>query len=165
MKKLIFALALAGTMAFAAETGGAEKTQYVDPNPYARYNDAMVSTEEDPLAVNWSRAHDAEIAAATGEDVLAACVESEESAAALLAKLAPAYETDPLTMIQIAAVTLWVMTSEPCWLCFWKPSPAKGRVVWNLALARKIAESKDDYIRTFCRQQLDLCAILIRKRK
>ena len=163
MKKLIFALALAGTMAFAAETGGAEKAQYVDPNPYARYDAAMVSTEEDPLAVNWSRAHDAEIAAVTDESVLAACVESEESAAALLAKLGPAYETDPLTMIQIAAVTQWVMTSEPCWLCFWKPSPAKGRVVWNLALARKIAESKDDYIRTFCRQQLDLCSISIRK--
>ena len=160
MRKLIFAVVMAaGATAFAAETGGAEKTQYVDPNPYARYNDAMVSTEEDPLAVNWSRAHDAEIAAATGESVLAACVESEESAAALLAKLGPAYETDPLTMIQIAAVTQWVMLPDPCFLFFWEPSPSAGRKVWTGALARKIAESKDDYIRTFCRQQLDLCEV------
>ncbi len=164
MKKLIFAMVMAvGAMAFAAETKPAEapkpaeKPQYVDPNPYANYGPAMKSTDKDPLAVNWSKAHDAEIAAATTEEVLAACVADAESAAALLAKIKPAYESDPLAMIQIAAVTQWVMTPDPCFLFFWKPSPSDGRKVWSAALARKIAESKDDYIRTFCRQQLDLC--------
>ena len=158
MKKLICMLVLAaGAMAFA------EEKKYVDPNPFADYGSAMKSTEEHPLAVNWSQANDAAIAAATTDEALAAVVADAESAAALLAKIKPAYATCPLVLTQIAAVTQWVMRPEPCWICFWKPSPAKGRVVWNLALARKIAESKDDYIRTFCRQQLDLCAILIRK--
>ena len=80
-----------------------------------------------------------------------------ESATALLGKVKPAYESDPLVLTQIAAVTQWVMTDDPCFLCFWKPSPSAGRKVWTEALVRKIAESKDDYIRTFCRQQLDLC--------
>lgn len=158
MKKLIFAVVLAvGAMAFAAETKQAEKPKYVDPNPFAGYGPAMKSTEADPLAVNWSKAHDAEIAAATEEDVLVGCVESAESAATLLAKVKPAYESDPLVLIQIAAVTQWVMLPEPFFLWFWEPSPAAGRKVWTAALARKIAESRDDYVRTFCRQQLDLC--------
>ena len=160
MKKLIFAMVMAaGAMAFAEETKTAEKPTYVDPNPFADYGVAMKDSPSAPFAVGWSKAHDAEIIAATAEDVLAGCVESAENASALLAKVKPAYETDPLTMIQIAAVTQWVMLPDPCFLFFWKPSPSAGRKVWTGALARKIAESKDDYIRTFCRQQLDLCEI------
>ena len=164
MKKLIFAVVMAaGAMAFAAETKpavakpAAEKPKYVDPNPFADYGVAMTDSAKSPFAVGWSRAHDAEIKAATEEDVLAACVADAASAAALLGKVKPAYESDPLVLTQIAAVTQWVMTDDPCFLCFWKPSPSAGRKVWTEALARKIAESKDDYIRTFCRQQLDLC--------
>ena len=158
MKKLIFAMVMAvGAMAFAAETKSAEKPKYVDPNPFADYGPAMKSTEKNPLTAAWSKAHDAEIAAATEEDVLAGCVESAERAAALLAQIKPAYETDPLTMIQIAAVTQWVMLPDPCFLFFWEPSPSAGRAIWTAALKRRIAEAKDDYIRTFCRQQLDLC--------
>ena len=168
MKKLIFAMVVAaGAMAFAAEAKPAEaskpaekqveKPKYVDPNPFADYTLAMKSTEKDPLAVNWSKAHDAEIVAATAEDVLAGCVADAANAATLLAKIKPAYESDPLALIQIAAVTQWVMMPDPCFLFFWEPSPSDGRKVWSAALARKIAESKDNYIRTFCRQQLDLC--------
>ena len=116
-----------------------------------------------PTAVEWQNKNNAQLEAATADEVLAAFVVDAAAADALLAKIGPAYAGDPLVLTQIAAVTQWVMLPEPCWICFWKPSPAKGRVVWNLALARKIAESKDDYIRTFCRQQLDLCAIQIRK--
>ena len=149
MKRLVFAVALAaGAVVFAEE---AQKDQY-DIRPEA-------TSESAPTAVDWQNAHDAEIRAATEPDVLAAFVADAAAADALLSKIGPAYDGDPLVLTQIAAVTQWVMMPEPCWLCFWKPSPAKGRVVWNLALARKIAESKDDYIRTFCRQQLDLCEI------
>ena len=158
MKKLIFAMVMAvGAMAFAAETKSAEKPKYVDPNKFADYGVAMRDSANSPFAVGWSQAHDAEIKAATEEDVLAVCVADAASAAALLGKIKPAYESDPLVLTQIAAVTQWVMTDDPCFLCFWKPSPSAGRKVWTEALARKIAESKDDYIRTFCRQQLDLC--------
>ena len=154
MKKLIFAAMMAaGATAFAEE----EQKKYVDPNAFAEYGPAMVSTKKDPLAVNWSQAHDAEIAAATAEDVLAGLVASPESAAALLARLRPAYESDPLVLTQIAAVTQWVMLPDPCFLCFWKPSPSDGRKVWTAALERKIRETQDAYVRTFCRQQLDLC--------
>ena len=158
MKKLIFAMVMAaGAMAFAAETKTAEKPKYVDPNPFADYEVAMKDSAKSPFAVGWSQAHDAEIKAATEEDVLAACVVDAASAAALLGKIKPAYESDPLVLTQIAAVTQWVMTPDPCFLFFWEPSPSDGRKVWTAALVRKIAESKDDYIRTFCRQQLDLC--------
>ena len=158
MKKLIFAMVMAaGAVAFAAETKPAEKPKYVDPNPFADYKLAMKDSEKSPFAVGWSQAHDAEIKAATEEDVLAACVADAASAAALLGKIRPAYESDPLVLTQIAAVTQWVMTEDPCLLCFWRPSPSAGRKIWTEALVRKIAESKDDYIRTFCRQQLDLC--------
>ena len=158
MKKLIFAVVMAaGALAFAAETKPAEKPKYVDPNSFADYEVAMKDTAKTPFAVGWSQAHDAEIKAATEPEVLAACVADAASAAALLGKVKPAYASDPLVLTQIAAVTQWVMTEDPCFLLFWEPSPSAGRKVWTAALARKIAESKDDYIRTFCRQQLDLC--------
>ena len=158
MKKLIFAMVMAaGAMAFAAETRPAEKPKYVDPNKFANYELAMKDSAKSPFAVGWSQAHDAEIKAVTEEEVLAACVVDAASAAALWGKIRPAYESDPLVLTQIAAVTQWVMTDDPCFLFFWKPSPSAGRKIWTEALVRKIAESKDDYIRTFCRQQLDLC--------
>ena len=158
MKRLIFAMAVvAGTMAFAAETNRVERPKYVDPNPFSNYDSGMRSTAEAPLVAEWSKSHDAEIAAVTEADVLAGCVESPERALALLGRIGPAYEADPLTLIQIAAVTQWVMLPAPCFLFFWKPSPSEGRKVWTAALSRTIAESKDDYVRTFCRQQLDLC--------
>ena len=150
MKKLVFSLIVVAAVSVFA------KDQY-DIRPDTAGKDSV------PTAVEWQNGNDAAIAAATEDSVLATFVVDVAAAEALLAKIRPAYESDPLILTQIAAVTQWVMTSEPCWLCFWKPSPAKGRVVWNLALARKIAESKDDYIRTFCRQQLGLCAIPIRE--
>ena len=165
MKKLIFAVVMAvGAMAFAAETKpAAEAPKYVDPNPFASYGTAMQDSAKSPFAVGWSQAHDAEIKAATEEDVLAACVADAASAAALLGKVKPAYESDPLVLTQIAAVTQWVMLDDPWYYLLWDGPHAAGRAVWIAALEKKIAESKDDYIRTFCRQQLDLCAILIRK--
>ena len=147
MKNVIVAVALvAGTLAFAA-----------DPNPFADYGAGMRSTEENPLAVNWSQAHDAEIAAATADEVLAAIVAGAESADAVLDKVRPAYESDPLLLTQIAAVTQWVMLPDPWYCLFWNGPHAAGRAVWIEALTRKIATAKDDYVRIFCRQQLDLC--------
>ena len=154
-RSLIVALtALAISVLFA---DGKKKDPYVDPNPFADYGPAMKSTEKNPLAANWSIAHDAEIAAATEESVLAAFVVDAAAADALLSKVKGAYETDPLVMVQIAAVTQWVMGEEPFFLFFWKPSPAAGREVWTEALSRKISQTQDGYVRTFCQQQIDLC--------
>ena len=160
MKKLIFAMVVAaGALAFAAETKPAAKPKYVDPNKFADYTLAMKDSAKAPFAVGWSQAHDAEIKAATEDAVLAACVADAESAAALLGKIKSAYESDPLVLTQIAAVTQWVMLNDPWYCLLWDGPHAAGRAVWIAALERKIAESKDDYIRTFCRQQLDLCEI------
>ena len=172
MKQFAIGIALvlaAGVVAFAAETKpaaakpAAEKPKYVDPNKFADYTLAMQDSPKAPFAVGWSQAHDAEIKAATEEEVLIACVADAASAAALLGKIKPAYESDPLVLTQIAAVTQWVMLDDPWYYLLWDGPHAAGRAVWIAALEKKIAGSKDDYIRTFCRQQLDLCAILIRK--
>ena len=156
MMRLLIAAAAALALG-AAFADDAKKAAYVDPNPFAGYGPAMQSTEKDPLAATWSIAHDAEIAAATEESVLAAFAADTAAADALLAKVKGAYETDPVVMTQIAAVTQWVMLPEPFFLFFWKPSPADGRKVWTDALARRISGSSDGYVRTFCQQQLDLC--------
>ena len=147
MKKIAFvcAVTLVSTL-FAA-----------DPNPFADYGKAMASDKNAPMAVEWQASRAEAIAAATEPSVLAAFVEDAESAAALLDRLQPAYATCPMVMTQIAAVTQWVMLPEPFFLFFWEPSPAAGRKVWTAALTVKIATATDDYIRTFCRQQLDLC--------
>lgn len=146
MKKVVLGLMMAAGVALAA-----------DPNPYAKYGEAMKPVPGDLMAVEWQNANDAKIAAATGEDVLAAFVADAESAEKLLAQLKPAYATCPLVLTQIAAVTQWVMLPEPFFLWFWEPSPAAGRKVWVEALEKKAATSGDEYVKTFCRQQLDLC--------
>ena len=151
MRKLLAAVAAVA----CALTASAEP--YVDPNPYADYGPAMQSTAEKPLAATWSRENDAAIAAATKESVLAGFVSDAASADALLAQLKGAYETDPIVMTQIAAVTQWVMLPDPFFLFFWKAFPSSGRVVWREALERRISTAMDDYVRTFCTQQLELC--------
>ena len=147
MKKVIFVLSAFTVAALFA----------ADPNPYADYGKAMASNKAQPMAVEWHNANGEAIEEATEESVLAGFVSDAESAAALLNQLKPAYETCPLVLTQIAAVTQWVMLPEPNALCFWKPSPAAGRKVWVAALEAKIKATADDYIKTFCQQQLDLC--------
>ena len=124
---------------------------------FANYEAAMKSDKNHPMAVEWHTAKGEEVEDATTESVLAAFVSDEESAKALLDQIRSAYTSDPIVMTQIAAVTQWVMTPEPCAFCFWKPSPAAGRKVWVAALKAKIASSDDIYVKTFCQQQLDLC--------
>ena len=150
-------LAVLFAASFACAASFAEKQPYKDPNPFASYGSAMTSTDKEPLIAAWSVAHDAEIAEATEESRLAGFVSCRESADALLAQLKGAYETPALVMIQIAAVTQWVMLPDPCFLFFWKPCPSDGRVIWKEALEARMAETSDAYVRTFCRQQLYLC--------
>ena len=147
MKKLLLVLSAVATLSLFA----------ADPNPYADYGAAMASVKGDPMAAEWQQAEAAAIAAATEPAVLAAFVEDEASAKALLGQLKGAYDTSPLVMTQIAAVTQWVMLPEPFFLFFWQPSPAAGRKVWVAALESVRCASGDRYVQTFCQQQLDLC--------
>ena len=152
MRTLICVMVLA-----AGVTAFAEEQKYVDPNPFADYGPVMKSTAEHPLAVNWSQANDAAIAAATTDAALAAVVADETSAAALLGKIKPAYASDPLVLTQIAAVTQWVMLPDPWYCLFWDGEHAAGRKVWVVALESLKATADDGYVKTFCQQQLDLC--------
>jgi len=110
-----------------------------------------------PTAVEWSYTNDTALAEATAEDVLADFVADDASACALLAKLKGAYATDPFVLSQIGAVSQWVMSPEPCWLCFWAPSPAAGRKVWVKALLATAEKSSDTYVQMVCLDQLRWC--------
>jgi len=155
MKNIVFALSVALFSSLVVHPSSLFAA--TDPNPYADYGKAMASAKDAPMAVEWHNQNAEAIEEATEPSVLAGFVEDFDSAKALLDRLQGAYATCPLVLTQIAAVTQWVMLPEPSPLCFWKPSPAAGRKVWVAALEKRCAEAQDDYVRTFCRQQLDLC--------
>ena len=100
-----------------------------------------------PTAVAWQNANEAMIADATNPETLRAFVASDAAADALLAQLKGAYRTDPFVMTQIGGVTQQVLS----------PKAPACRKTWVAALERRIASSDDDYVKTFCRQQLWLC--------
>lgn len=126
---------------------------------FAGYNDIKPGETADktPTSVAWENANDAALAAATDEGVLAGFVADAAAARALLANLKGAYETDPLVLCQIGAVSQWVMMPEPCWLCFWSPSPADGRKVWVGALLDTAEATQDTYVKMACLDQLRWC--------
>ena len=103
-----------------------------------------------PTAVKWQDANDARLAAATAPDVLARFVTSPEAADALLAKIGPAYLGDPFVLTQIESVTQYVIDPR-------QPKDAEARVTWVAALERTRLATNDDYVRTFCEQQLWQC--------
>lgn len=110
-------------------------------------------TDGIPTAVAWQNQNDAALAEATRPEALSALVSSDAAADALLAQLKGAYATDPVVMTQIGCVTQLVL----CPKC---KNAAECRRIWVSALRRRMAETHDDYIKTFCQQQLWLCAEL-----
>jgi len=138
MKLSVYGLALAALLAGCATT----KDAY-DIRPEAS-NDGI------PTAVAWQNANEAKIAAATKPEVLKAFVASDAAADALLAQVKGAYASDPVVMTQIGCVTQLVM----CPKC---PKATACRKVWVAALERRMASTSDDYVKTFCQQQLWLC--------
>ena len=142
MKKL-FLMAMLAAVGCATTPNEAKRDQY-DIRPDAAQAGAA------PTAVEWQNRNDAALAAATRPEVLAKFVATQAAAEALLAQVGPAYAGDPLVLTQIAAVTQLVM----CPKCDKAPA---ARKVWVAALEKAVASAKDDYVRTFCRQQLDLC--------
>jgi len=129
-----------------------------DPTaPYNSYGPAMAHVNGYAMAVEWHNANADALKAAVDEDVLAAFVANDAASAELLGRVAGAYDTDPMTATQIAAVTQWVMGEEPCWLCFWRPSPAAGRKTWVRALVSRAEQSDDTYVKLFCLDQLRWC--------
>ena len=124
--------------------------EYVDPNPFAEYGPAMKSTAAQPLGSYWQQEHAAEVAAATTPEALGAYLASAAAAEALLAKVGPAYTTDPIVLTQIGAISQLVMTPN----C--KKAPT-ARKLWVAALERALEGSADEYRKAFFRDQLRWC--------
>lgn len=118
---------------------------------FADYGAAMAHQDGYQMAYEWQRANADAVRAATTPKALKAFVASDAAADALLAKIGTSYDGDPLALTQIAAVTQFVM----CPTC---PKAPARRKIWVAALARRRAATDDGYVRTFCDQQLRLCA-------
>ncbi|MCR5750706.1 MAG: hypothetical protein K6G91_01970 [Kiritimatiellae bacterium] len=121
-----------------------------NPVEYADYGRAMAHREGYEMAYEWQRADSGRVEEATSPSVLAGFVATPGAADALLAKIGTAYDGDPITLTQIAAVTQLVM----CPKCA-KAKAARG--TWVSALERRRDSSDDGYVKTFCDQQLRLC--------
>lgn len=143
----------------------AEQVQkYVDPNPYSDYGNAMKSVPGDPMAVEWQQAHEADLAAATTPKALANYLWEDKDADALLAKVKGAYDTDPMVLTVIAAVTQYVMefsigrTTDCQKRCATPGASPCRRRVWLTALLKAFRATKDEYKQTFILDQLRWCA-------
>ncbi|MBQ9430108.1 MAG: hypothetical protein IJU44_01005 [Kiritimatiellae bacterium] len=138
--------------------------KYQDPNPFSDYGPAMASTPDDPMAFEWQNANNAKLAEATTPKALASYVWDQKDAEALLARVKGAYESDPMDLTIIAAVTQYVMEAmigrpNGCQKRCGTPgaSPCQ-RKTWNLALIAAYLKSKDEYVQTFMLDQLRWCA-------
>jgi len=103
-----------------------------------------------PTAVEWQNANNDRLAEVTKIENLKALVSTQAAADALLGQLKGAYTTDPMVMIQIGCATQIALCRK------WDKAP-EARKIWIAALKRKMAATSDDYIKTFCQQQLWLC--------
>ena len=147
MKNLICAAAVvAGAALFAA-----------DPNPYAGYGAAMATDKAFPTAAEWHNANQAALEKATSAETLAAFVEDAAAARALLAKVKPAYATDPMVAAQIAAVSQYVMDAEPRWWAFWSWFGDSPREIWTAALLEAARTAEDAYRAEYFLDQLRWC--------
>ena len=127
---------------------------------FAGYNEDMKATYGSTTAVDWQNANDAALAEAPSPEALAAFVKDADAAAALLAEVKPAYATDPMKAMQIAAVSQFVMQGD-CWcrkvFLFWTQTHADQRRIWADALLAAAKKSVDPYVQVFLLDQLRWC--------
>jgi hypothetical protein len=152
MKKLLFvAFALAGMAVEAA---------YKDPNPYGNYGPAMAPSKGDAMAIEWHRTDRAAIDKATAPEALESILEDEDSVKALLARVKPAYGSDALDLVRIAAISQYVMEGERVyWWEFWRDDRSGERELWAKSLLDRAASAKDEYVTLFCLDQLRWCGL------
>ena len=161
MKKL-FAIALVAVLAGCATAPRAETPvadakpldpepvlpELVDPNPFANYSTGMASDKAHPTAYEWQRAQGAAIAEATQPEVLGKFLASDAAARTLLDAVKDDYSTEPIVMLQIAAVTQLVMRDGGL---------DARRELWTKALLEKVGETGNVYRTMFCLDQLRWC--------
>lgn len=100
-----------------------------------------------PTAVVWSKANDAELKAATSDDIISTIAATEENSLTLLGKLKGAYATDPYVMVLVGAVSQWVMAN----------GRDAARRTWTDALLKTAETASDDYVKMTCLDQLRWC--------
>lgn len=128
---------------------------------FADYGKDMSATYQSCTAVDWQNKNNAPLAEATKPEVLEGFVKDEASAKALLASVEGAYTSDPMKLMQIAAVTQFVMVDDECWckkvFLFWQQTRAEQRKIWATALLDLAKGSKDSYVTVFMLDQLRWC--------
>ena len=138
MKKIFVVAVLAATTCFAA---GKKKDAYDIRPEAAKPTDA-------PISSTWQAKNRAALDAATKDEVLAAFVKDDASAAALLSEVKSGFQTDPVKALQIAAVTQYVMR------------PGKdGRALWTKQLLAFAAKAEKNDVKMFYLDQLRWCGL------
>ena len=137
MKKLLLAVVVAASV-FAV------RADYNDIKP------EETSKKAAPTAVVWQGDNAKKLAAAVDCKTIAKLVETDESMAALLAKVKGAYKTDPIVATQIMEISHKVM----CTKCEKAP---KCRERWVAQLIKAAETSTDSYRTTFFLDQLRWC--------
>jgi hypothetical protein len=138
MKKLFLAVVLAASAVAA-------RADAYDIKP------GEASAKAAPTAVVWQGDNAKKLAAAVDCKTIAKLVETDESMAALLAKVKGAYKTDPIVATQIMEISHKVM----CTKCEKAP---KCRERWVAQLVKAAETSTDSYRTTFFLDQLRWCA-------
>lgn len=106
--------------------------------------------DKTPTAVEWQVQNEDWLTAATKPVELEKFVAAPSAADALLGQIGSAYRGEAKTLTIIGCVTQFVMDPS-------NPDRARQRSLWVAALERTKASSADDYVRTFCEQQLWQC--------
>jgi len=160
--KRLFGIAIVAALAGCAAVPAADKSaatakkaapepelpQLADPNPFANYGPGMASDKAYPMAYEWQSAHGAEIVEATKPETLGKFLASDEAARTLIDGVKEDYSTDPIVMVQIAAITQLVMRDGGL---------DARRERWTKALLEKVSSTGSFYGAMFCLDQLRWC--------
>ena len=153
MKNLLMVgVVFAAVVAMGADT---KKKDAYDIRPTA------AAAADAPSAVDWQNANDETLAEATSPESLAAFVRNEDAAKALLAEVKGAYSSDPMKLMQISAVSQFVMSTDTS-LCrrlflFWEQTRDEQRQIWTAALMAAARSATDSYVQVFMLDQLRWC--------
>ena len=149
MKRMLMSLILLPFVAFSAKEFDyvAVAARKTDPKDVAT-----------PLFSDWQTRNEKSLAAALSAEEIAGFAETETAALELIARVKPAYQTDPLDACRIVETTHWVMVdADSSWYEFWRAHRQSSRRVWTEALLKSAEAASDDYVRIFCLEQLRWC--------